>query len=51
MKHAAGKDREAKAKRVAAPLPHPSWHPAALDRLREKRRAIGAEEFWERLGI
>ena len=39
-----------KARRVNAPLPHPSWrHGEPLPR--EKPKALSAEEFWERLGI
>ena len=39
-----------KARRVTAPVPHPSWRHGE-PRSREKRKALSADEFWERLGI
>ncbi len=38
-----------KARRVTAPLPHPSWR--HVEPPRAKRKAISAEEFWKRLGL
>ena len=31
---------------AALPLPHPSWSPRPAN-----RRRIGAQEFWQRLGL
>lgn len=40
-----------KARRVTAPLPHPSWRHVDPAAAKERRKPISADEFWDRLGI